>query len=98
MLQHFSVVCSLDTEVEELREQEPVSRILAELLENWEEFFDTEDDLSTSNDYSSISEQVTIPGHSVIMSTNMYFYILFLSTAVQPSYLLFTMRGNRIRI
>ncbi|XP_060741115.1 protein FAM13B isoform X2 [Tachysurus vachellii] len=49
----------LDTEVEELREQESVSRILAELLENWEEFFDTEDDLSTSNDYSSISEQIT---------------------------------------
>ncbi|XP_026991815.2 protein FAM13B isoform X2 [Tachysurus fulvidraco] len=49
----------LDTEVEELREQESVSRILAELLENWEEFFDTEDDLSSSNDYSSISEQIT---------------------------------------
>ncbi|KAK3535862.1 hypothetical protein QTP70_021160 [Hemibagrus guttatus] len=49
----------LDTDVEELREQESVSRILVELLENWEDFFDTEDDLSTSNDYSSISEQIT---------------------------------------
>ncbi|XP_046705000.1 protein FAM13B isoform X2 [Silurus meridionalis] len=49
----------LDTDVEELREQESVSRILAELLENWEDFFDTEDDLSTSNDYSSINEQIT---------------------------------------
>ncbi|XP_026773395.1 protein FAM13B isoform X5 [Pangasianodon hypophthalmus] len=49
----------LDTDVEELREQESVSRILAELLENWEDFFDTEDDLSTSNDYSSINDQIT---------------------------------------
>ncbi|XP_053487019.1 protein FAM13B isoform X4 [Ictalurus furcatus] len=49
----------LDTDVEELREQESVSRILAELLENWEDFFDTEDDLSTSNDYSSINEQIS---------------------------------------
>ncbi|XP_060784038.1 protein FAM13B isoform X7 [Neoarius graeffei] len=49
----------LDTDVEELREQESVSRILAELLENWEDFFDTEDELSTSNDYSSINEQIT---------------------------------------
>ncbi|XP_058253971.1 protein FAM13B isoform X10 [Hemibagrus wyckioides] len=49
----------LDTDAEELREQESMSRILAELLENWEDFFDSEDDLSTSNDYSSINEQIT---------------------------------------
>ncbi|XP_053361630.1 protein FAM13B isoform X2 [Clarias gariepinus] len=49
----------LEADVEELREQESVSRILADLLENWEDFFDTEDDLSTSNDYSSINEQIT---------------------------------------
>uniref|UniRef100_A0A8C2FBL7 Family with sequence similarity 13 member B n=1 Tax=Cyprinus carpio TaxID=7962 RepID=A0A8C2FBL7_CYPCA len=42
----------LDTDVEDLREQESVSRILAELLENQEEFFDSEDDdISTTNDY-----------------------------------------------
>lgn len=69
-----SVLCSLDTDVEELREQESVSRILAELLENWEDFFDTEDDLSTSNDYSSINEQVHIRGHYVIMSTNQFLF------------------------
>ncbi|TSK28126.1 Protein FAM13B [Bagarius yarrelli] len=49
----------LDTDVEELREQESVSRILSELLENWEDVFDTEDELSTSNDYSSINDQIT---------------------------------------
>lgn len=50
----------LDTDVEDLREQESVSRILAELLENQEDFFDTEeDDISTNNDYSSINDQIT---------------------------------------
>ncbi|KAL7863029.1 hypothetical protein SRHO_G00120130 [Serrasalmus rhombeus] len=50
----------LDTDVEDLKEQESVSRILAELLENQEDFFDTEeDDISTTNDYSSINEQIT---------------------------------------
>ncbi|KAM9413889.1 protein FAM13B-like isoform 6-T6 [Salvelinus alpinus] len=50
----------LDTDVEDLKEQESVSRILAELLENQEEFFDSEDDdVSTTNDYSSINEQIT---------------------------------------
>ncbi|XP_062331887.1 protein FAM13B isoform X2 [Osmerus eperlanus] len=50
----------LDTEVEGLGEQESVSRILAELLENKEDFFDSEDDdISTTNDYSSINEQIT---------------------------------------
>uniref|UniRef100_A0A9J7ZUV6 Family with sequence similarity 13 member B n=1 Tax=Cyprinus carpio carpio TaxID=630221 RepID=A0A9J7ZUV6_CYPCA len=49
----------LDTDVEDLREQESVSRILAELLENQEEFFDSEDeDISNTNDYSSINDQV----------------------------------------
>uniref|UniRef100_A0A8C1XL68 Family with sequence similarity 13 member B n=1 Tax=Cyprinus carpio TaxID=7962 RepID=A0A8C1XL68_CYPCA len=50
----------LDTDAEDLREQESVSRILAELLENQEEFFDSEDDdISTTNDYSSINDQLT---------------------------------------
>ncbi|XP_030621452.1 protein FAM13B [Chanos chanos] len=50
----------LDTDVEDLKEQESVSRILAELLENQEDFFDSEeDDISTTNDYSSINEQIT---------------------------------------
>lgn len=46
--------------MEDLKEQESVSRILAELLENQEEFFDSEedDDLSNTNDYSSINDQV----------------------------------------
>ncbi|XP_064184101.1 protein FAM13B isoform X1 [Anguilla rostrata] len=53
-------VFHLDTDVEDLKEQESVSRILAELLENQEEFFDSdEDDVSTTNDYSSINEQIT---------------------------------------
>lgn len=51
---------SLDTDAEDLKEQESVSRILAELLENQEDFFDTEeDDISTTNDYSSINDQVS---------------------------------------
>ncbi|XP_072520406.1 protein FAM13B isoform X2 [Salminus brasiliensis] len=50
----------LDTDVEDLKEQESISRILAELLENQEDFFDTEeDDISTNNDYSSINDQIT---------------------------------------
>ncbi|KAJ8254988.1 hypothetical protein GJAV_G00199650 [Gymnothorax javanicus] len=53
-------VFHLDTDVEDLKEQESVSRVLAELLENQEEFFDSdEDDVSTTNDYSSINEQIT---------------------------------------
>uniref|UniRef100_A0A8C7Q530 Family with sequence similarity 13 member B n=1 Tax=Oncorhynchus mykiss TaxID=8022 RepID=A0A8C7Q530_ONCMY len=48
----------LDTDVEDLKEQESVSRILAELLENQEEFFDSEDDDVSTTDYSSINEQV----------------------------------------
>lgn len=50
----------LDTDVEDLKEQESVSRILAELLENQEEFFESEDeDISNTNDYSSINDQIT---------------------------------------
>ena len=64
---------SLDTDVEDLKEQESVSRILAELLENQEDFFDTEeDDISTTNDYSSINEQVhmtTLPTQSPEFTT-----------------------------
>uniref|UniRef100_A0A671YDM6 Family with sequence similarity 13 member B n=1 Tax=Sparus aurata TaxID=8175 RepID=A0A671YDM6_SPAAU len=49
----------LSTEGEDLRDQESVSRVLAELLDNQEGLFDSEDDdVSTTNDYSSINEQV----------------------------------------
>uniref|UniRef100_A0AAY4E8A8 Rho-GAP domain-containing protein n=1 Tax=Denticeps clupeoides TaxID=299321 RepID=A0AAY4E8A8_9TELE len=49
----------LDTYVEDQKEQESIGRILAELLDNQEEIFDSEeDDISTTNDYSSINEQV----------------------------------------
>ncbi|CAL9706438.1 unnamed protein product [Knipowitschia caucasica] len=45
---------------EELREQESVSRVLAELLEHQEELFDSEEeDASSTNEYSSINEQIT---------------------------------------
>ncbi|KAM6976909.1 protein FAM13B [Aplochiton taeniatus] len=50
----------LDTEGEDVREQESVSRVLAELLDNQEDLFDSDDDdVSTTNDYSSINEQIT---------------------------------------
>ncbi|XP_076877441.1 protein FAM13B isoform X2 [Brachyhypopomus gauderio] len=51
----------LDTDMDDLKEQELVSRILAELLENWEDLFDTEEDITTTttNDFSSINEQIT---------------------------------------
>uniref|UniRef100_A0A8C4IDM8 Rho-GAP domain-containing protein n=1 Tax=Dicentrarchus labrax TaxID=13489 RepID=A0A8C4IDM8_DICLA len=49
----------LSTEGEDLRDQESVSRVLAELLDNQDGLFDSEDDdVSTTNDYSSINEQV----------------------------------------
>lgn len=52
-------MCSLSTEGDDLIDQETVSRILAELLDNQEELFDSEDDdISSTNDYSSINEQV----------------------------------------
>lgn len=57
LLSSFS--CSLSTEGDDLIDQETVSRILAELLDNQEELFDSEDDdISSTNDYSSINEQV----------------------------------------
>ncbi|XP_029367913.1 protein FAM13B isoform X2 [Echeneis naucrates] len=50
----------LSSEGEDLRDQESVSRVLAELLDNQEVLFDSEDDdVSTTNDYSSINEQIT---------------------------------------
>ncbi|XP_014902575.1 protein FAM13B isoform X5 [Poecilia latipinna] len=50
----------LSTEREDIRDQESVSRVLAELLDNQEGLFDSEDDdVSTTNDYSSINEQIT---------------------------------------
>ncbi|XP_029020740.1 protein FAM13B isoform X2 [Betta splendens] len=50
----------LSTEGEDLRDQESVSRILVELLDNQEGLFDSDDeDVSTTNDYSSINEQIT---------------------------------------
>uniref|UniRef100_UPI0037E7069D protein FAM13B isoform X4 n=1 Tax=Semicossyphus pulcher TaxID=241346 RepID=UPI0037E7069D len=53
-------VFHLSTEAEDLRDQESVSRVLAELLDNQEGLFDSEDDdVSTTNDYSSINEQIT---------------------------------------
>lgn len=65
-------ICSLSTEGEDLRDQESVSRVLAELLDNQEGLFDSEDDdVSTTNDYSSINEQVwpisLIPQLSVLL-------------------------------
>lgn len=54
-----SSICSLSTEGDDLRDQETVSRVLAELLDNQEDLFDSEDDdISSTNDYSSINEQV----------------------------------------
>ncbi|XP_073933045.1 protein FAM13B isoform X2 [Castor canadensis] len=45
------------TDVEDMKEQEIVSRIMAGLLENYYEFFENEEDF-LSNDLSSITEQV----------------------------------------
>uniref|UniRef100_A0A672U4S1 Protein FAM13B n=1 Tax=Strigops habroptila TaxID=2489341 RepID=A0A672U4S1_STRHB len=46
------------TDVEDLKEQELVSRIMAGLLENYYEFFENEEeDFSSTNDLSSITEQ-----------------------------------------
>uniref|UniRef100_A0A8C5UCC7 Protein FAM13B n=1 Tax=Malurus cyaneus samueli TaxID=2593467 RepID=A0A8C5UCC7_9PASS len=47
------------TDVEDLKEQEVVSRIMAGLLENYYEFFENEEeDFSSTNDLSSITEQI----------------------------------------
>ncbi|XP_059773158.1 protein FAM13B isoform X14 [Balaenoptera ricei] len=46
------------TDVEDLKEQEIVSRIMAGLLENYCDFFENEEEDFSSNDLSSITEQV----------------------------------------
>nr|XP_044988226.1 protein FAM13B isoform X1 [Jaculus jaculus]XP_044988227.1 protein FAM13B isoform X1 [Jaculus jaculus] len=46
------------TDVEDMKEQEIVSRIMAGLLENYYEFFESEEEDFSSNDLSSITEQV----------------------------------------
>ncbi|XP_019333974.1 protein FAM13B isoform X5 [Alligator mississippiensis] len=47
------------TDVEDLKEQEIVSRIMAGLLENYYEFFENEEEeFSSTNDLSSITEQI----------------------------------------
>ncbi|XP_055980647.1 protein FAM13B isoform X6 [Sorex fumeus] len=51
------------TDVEDLKEQEIVSRIMAGLLENYFEFFENEEEDFSSNDLSSITEQA---GSSVL--------------------------------
>lgn len=46
------------TDVEDLKEQETVSRIMTGLLENYEEYFENEEEeLSSTNDLSSATEQ-----------------------------------------
>ncbi|XP_036705220.1 protein FAM13B isoform X9 [Balaenoptera musculus] len=45
------------TDVEDLKEQEIVSRIMAGLLENYYDFFENEEEDFSSNDLSSITEQ-----------------------------------------
>ncbi|KAJ8777342.1 hypothetical protein J1605_014725 [Eschrichtius robustus] len=51
------------TDVEDLKEQEIVSRIMAGLLENYYDFFENEEEDFSSNDLSSITEQA---GSSVL--------------------------------
>lgn len=52
---------SIYTDVEDLKEQEIVSRIMAGLLENYYEFFENEEEeFSSTNDLSSITEQVRV--------------------------------------
>uniref|UniRef100_A0A8D2LG84 Family with sequence similarity 13 member B n=1 Tax=Varanus komodoensis TaxID=61221 RepID=A0A8D2LG84_VARKO len=46
------------TDVEDLKEQELVSRIMVGLLENYDELFENEEEDFSSNDLSSITEQV----------------------------------------
>ncbi|XP_008057471.1 protein FAM13B isoform X5 [Carlito syrichta] len=46
------------TDVEDMKEQEIVSRIMAGLLENYYEFFENEEEDFSSNDLSSVTEQV----------------------------------------
>ncbi|XP_062940612.1 protein FAM13B isoform X2 [Cynocephalus volans] len=51
------------TDVEDMKEQEIVSRIMAGLLENYYEFFENEEEDFSSNDLSSVTEQA---GSSVL--------------------------------
>lgn len=44
--------------MEDLKEQELVSRIMAGLLENYDELFENEEEDFSSNDLSSVTEQV----------------------------------------
>ncbi|XP_034373534.1 protein FAM13B isoform X5 [Arvicanthis niloticus] len=53
------------TDVEDMKEQEIVSRIMAGLLENYDEFFENEEEDFSSNDLSSITEQA---GSSILHS------------------------------
>ncbi|KAL8212024.1 UNVERIFIED_CONTAM: hypothetical protein K2H54_034781 [Gekko kuhli] len=46
------------TDVEDLKEQELVSRVMAGLLENYDELFENEEEDFSSNDLSSITEQI----------------------------------------
>nr|XP_060621337.1 protein FAM13B isoform X3 [Anolis sagrei ordinatus] len=46
------------TDVEDLKEQELVSRIMSGLLENYDELFENEEEDFSSNDLSSITEQI----------------------------------------
>ncbi|XP_009867321.1 PREDICTED: protein FAM13B isoform X2 [Apaloderma vittatum] len=60
------------TDVEDLKEQEIVSRIMAGLLENYYEFFENEEeDFSSTNDLSSITEQPT-PRFAVFQMKHFY--------------------------
>lgn len=56
----WTFILSIYTDVEDLKEQEIVSRIMAGLLENYYEFFENEEEDFSSNDLSSITEQVRI--------------------------------------
>lgn len=56
----WTFILSIYTDVEDLKEQEIVSRIMAGLLENYYEFFENEEEDFSSNDLSSITEQVRL--------------------------------------
>uniref|UniRef100_A0A7N6APR6 Rho-GAP domain-containing protein n=1 Tax=Anabas testudineus TaxID=64144 RepID=A0A7N6APR6_ANATE len=85
----------LSTEGEDLRDQESVSRVLAELLDNQEGLFDSEDDdVSTTNDYSSINEQVLpitlysnyshLSPISILPADSFSFHPLFICSLLSP--------------
>lgn len=56
----LAFLVSIYTDVEDLKEQELVSRIMAGLLENYDELFENEEEDFSSNDLSSVTEQVRI--------------------------------------